>query len=171
MAETSKLVHSLGGELIYRDSRYSAVDVWVPVSQLSALAQSGVVATVSPVFKPSLNTRGIAPNQGDEAENADALRSVFGLDGSGVKVGVLSDSVNAFEHGLADSVATKDLPKGVEVIQDLILDKDVPEAAHRKHLLGMTDFYAKCTDIGIGFARNPKSKYRSYVSITIARNK
>ena len=60
---------------------------------------------------------------------------------------------------------------GVEVVQDLILDKDVPEAAHRKHLLGMTDFYAKCTDIGIGFARNPKSKYRTYVSIIIARNK
>lgn|SRR5262245_43014603 len=60
---------------------------------------------------------------------------------------------------------------GVEVIQDLILDKDVPDAAHRRHLLGMTDFYAKCTDIGIGFARNPKSKYRTYVGIIIARNR
>ena len=35
-----------------------------------------------------------------------------------MKVGVISDSVNQFEHGLADSVATGDLPKGVQIIQD-----------------------------------------------------
>src|SRR5262249_19281153 len=60
---------------------------------------------------------------------------------------------------------------GVEAIQQLIVDKDVPEAAHRRHLLGTNDFFAKCTDIGIGFARQPNSKYRTYMSIVIARKK
>jgi len=60
---------------------------------------------------------------------------------------------------------------GVEAIRNLILDKDLPAALHRKQLLGITEFYAACSDIGIGFARNPKSKYRTYVSIIIARKK
>jgi len=47
----------------------------------------------------------------------------------------------------------------------------LPAALHRKQLLGITDFYSECTDIGIGFARNPKSKYRTYMSIVIARKK
>ena len=38
------------------------------------------------------------------------------------------------------------------------------------HLLGMTEFYAGCKDIGIGFAQSPNSKYKTYVSIIIARH-
>ena len=58
-----------------------------------------------------------------------------------------------------------------EAIRNLIVDKDLPDSSHRKQLLGITDFYSECTDIGIGFARNPKSKYRTYMSIVIARKK
>jgi uncharacterized protein YkwD len=58
-----------------------------------------------------------------------------------------------------------------EAIRNLIIDRDLPAASHRKQLLGITDFYSECTDIGIGFARNPKSKYRTYMSIVIARKK
>jgi uncharacterized protein YkwD len=60
---------------------------------------------------------------------------------------------------------------GEEAIRNLIVDKDLPAALHRKQLLGITEFYAACTDIGIGFARHPKSKYRTYLSIVIARRK
>jgi uncharacterized protein YkwD len=60
---------------------------------------------------------------------------------------------------------------GVEAIRNLIVDKDLPAAPHRQQLLGITDFYAGCSDIGVGFARNPKSKYRTYLSIIIARKK
>jgi uncharacterized protein YkwD len=60
---------------------------------------------------------------------------------------------------------------GEEAIRNLIIDKDLPAASHRKQLLGITDFYSECTDIGIGFARHPKSKYRTYMSIIIARKK
>ena len=60
---------------------------------------------------------------------------------------------------------------GVAAIKNLIVDKELPAALHRKQLLGMNEFYSLCTDIGIGFARNPKSKYRTYMSIIIARKK
>jgi hypothetical protein len=58
---------------------------------------------------------------------------------------------------------------GIEAIQGLIVQKDMPDGTTRKHLLGMTDFYAGCKDIGIGFARPPKSKFRTYICIIIAR--
>jgi uncharacterized protein YkwD len=60
---------------------------------------------------------------------------------------------------------------GKEAIQGLIKDEFDKNLGHRKHLLGMTDFYAACTDIGIGIAHNPKSKYGTYVCIIIAKQK
>jgi uncharacterized protein YkwD len=60
---------------------------------------------------------------------------------------------------------------GEEAIRNLIVDKDLPAALHRKQLLRITDFYSECADIGIGFARHPKSKYQTYMSIIIARKK
>jgi uncharacterized protein YkwD len=53
----------------------------------------------------------------------------------------------------------------------LITDKGLEGAPHRKHLLGTTDFYAECTDIGAAIARRPGSTHRFYVSIIIARKK
>ena len=60
---------------------------------------------------------------------------------------------------------------GAAAIRGLVRDKGTAGAGHRKHLLGMSDFYAGCTDIGVGFARNPRSKYRSYICILVARKK
>ena len=56
-------------------------------------------------------------SQGDHALRADVARSTFGLDGSGVKVGVLSNSYNCQGGADADK-ASGDLPASVEVIQD-----------------------------------------------------
>jgi hypothetical protein len=118
MADATTLVHSLGGQLIDRVAVYHALDAWIPISQLSTLAQNSGVANVNPVYRAITSTAGIAPNQGDETLNADSLRSTFDVDGTGIKVGVLSNSVSRFERGLADSQATGDLPSDVTVIQD-----------------------------------------------------
>ncbi len=58
---------------------------------------------------------------------------------------------------------------GQDTIKMLIVDKGVKSLGHRKHLLGMTKFWSNCKDIGIGFATNPKSRYRHYVVIIIAK--
>lgn len=57
---------------------------------------------------------------------------------------------------------------GKEIIQMLILDKDTPGFGHRKHLLGMEKFYADCTDMGVGIASNPQSKFKTYACIIVA---
>jgi hypothetical protein len=107
-----------GSKLIYKNGIYNTIDAWVPVDKLSTIARDTLVLNAHPVFKAQTSQQGVANNQGDLAMNADSGRSTFGVNGSGVKVGVLSDSVNAVGGGLADSVATGDLPKNVQVIQD-----------------------------------------------------
>ena len=59
-------------------------------------------------------------------------------------------------------------PDGLSTIRGMILDKGIEELGHRKHLLGMDEFRAKHKDIGIGFARNPQSKWKTYISVVIA---
>lgn len=60
-----------------------------------------------------------------------------------------------------------------EGIIDLINDgnvKDHQKAGHRLHLLGISDFHAKSGDIGIGWATNPSSTYKTYMVVIIARH-
>ncbi len=58
---------------------------------------------------------------------------------------------------------------GTATIMRLILDKGVPGAGHRKHLLGL-EFWANALDIGIGFAANPSSRYRCYWVFVVAKH-
>ncbi len=78
---------------------------------------------------------------------------------------IKSKELNYFE-----SIAAGSDPKytGIAAVRQLILDKDTPSLGHRKHLLGLEELRAKHTDIGIGFANNPKSKHKNYVCFLIA---
>jgi subtilisin-like proprotein convertase family protein len=60
---------------------------------------------------PATNV-GAAISQGDRAHRAEAARNFFGVTGVGVKIGVLSDSVDF----LAQSIASGDLPPDVTVL-------------------------------------------------------
>jgi subtilisin family serine protease len=58
---------------------------------------------------------GAVTSQGDAAIRADVARNAFGADGTGVTVGVLSDSFNC-RLGAATGVASGDLPAGIAVL-------------------------------------------------------
>ncbi len=60
---------------------------------------------------------------------------------------------------------------GVDVINDLIIDKGINPPLHRQHLLGMTDFWEDCVDIGIGFVKTNNPARPTYVCIIIAKHK
>src|SRR5262249_53518522 len=62
-------------------------------------------------------------------------------------------------------------PTGVAAIRGLLVDEGDPNLGHRKQLLGLTTFQAGFKDIGIGFVRSPKSKYRTYMSVITARRR
>jgi hypothetical protein len=55
-------------------------------------------------------------------------------------------------------------------IISLIKDEGVIGYGHRKHLLGMTEFWEPCYDIGIGWGYNPNSKYKTYCCVLIAKH-
>ena len=58
---------------------------------------------------------------------------------------------------------------GIGAIKDLILDKYDNGKGHRKHLLGMNDFYRELTHIGIGHVKANDSKYTWYTVVIIAK--
>jgi hypothetical protein len=83
-------------------------------------------AGATPVYAAIQNV-GAVTTQGDGATNADQYRALAGVDGTGVTVGAISDSVNQVDShvdanpdkGVAESQRTGDLPaSGVNILQD-----------------------------------------------------
>ncbi len=103
-----------------------AVTGRVPVAALNDIAGIAGLKFVKPVLA---TTRvGLTTTQGDRSMRSDIARSQFGVDGTGVRVGVLSDSFDCapgpfasgqnFTRAGQDAV-NGDLPLGVRVLADL----------------------------------------------------
>jgi hypothetical protein len=82
----------------------------------SALARAGAAtlnrSTVARELQGPVTNAGAVTSQGDRAHRAAEARNFFGVTGAGVKIGVLSDSVDF----LARSIASGDLPPDVTVL-------------------------------------------------------
>jgi uncharacterized protein YkwD len=57
---------------------------------------------------------------------------------------------------------------GQAAMDALIIDAGVNPPGHRIHLLAMSDFFQRHTDIGVGFACVPGSPYRYYMAVLTA---
>ncbi|HTO13446.1 MAG TPA: S8 family serine peptidase, partial [Candidatus Binatia bacterium] len=90
----------------------------LPISAISALENLGSLQFVRPAY---FTTRaGLVTSQGDQAQRSDLARTTSGFDGTGVTVGVLSDSFNCVLTGAttaATDVANGDLSP-VNVVQE-----------------------------------------------------
>ena len=121
---STQLVRDTGGQIIIRNGQYVLTDAFIPVVRLHELAIDPMIANINPIFLGVTRQEGVANNQADLVLKGQQVRSVYGLTGAGVKVGVLSDSVDQFAiggglKGIAGSIATGDLPpEGVDVIAD-----------------------------------------------------
>ena len=60
---------------------------------------------------------GKVTSQGDAAMKSDDARAAFSVNGSGIKIGTLSDSFNC-KNGANADVTSGDLPSGVQVLQE-----------------------------------------------------
>lgn len=107
-------------EIIYRSRQNNVIDVYVPFGQLHELARDPMVASMAPMYQAITWRQGTADNQADFVQKTLAVKDNYTLDGSGVRIGVLSDSVNRFNFGLPGSIATGDLPTmpSIQVISD-----------------------------------------------------
>ena len=107
-----------GAEIASRSPRYKTVTVAVKPADLQAIAAVRGVASVSEVLTPLTFAAAGCPSgatvsEGDLQLRAAEARTQFGVDGSGVTVGILSDSFDrettAATHATED-VLTGDLP-------------------------------------------------------------
>jgi Subtilase family len=99
-----KELEGLGGIPLDVQRARGALRAWLPLDAIETLAGLTAVTSVRPAGLAV--TRQIDTSEGDVAHRADALRAAFGVDGTGVTVGVLSDGVDS----LASLEASGDLP-------------------------------------------------------------
>lgn len=73
------------------------------------------------------------------------------------------------KNNYIESISAGSSKSGVEHIQNLIYDKGYPnsssKANHRKHILGINQFWSKHIHVGIGFAYSKNTKYKGYLVI------
>jgi PKD repeat protein len=127
-----------GAKIITVSARYGMITVAAAPADLGRIAAISGVRSVQPELQPliaapapavtPLNSSadpvstdalacpwGSVRSEGDTQLHADQARSVFGIDGAGVKVGIISDSfdtsASAATHA-SDDVANGDLPGG-----------------------------------------------------------
>lgn len=87
----------------------------LPITALDELTRIDGLRFARPSY--AATQVGLTTSQGDDAMFADFGRAVFGVDGSGVTVGTLSDSYDCLGGAAAD-VASGDLPPGVVVLME-----------------------------------------------------
>jgi uncharacterized repeat protein (TIGR01451 family) len=104
-------IQSSGGAVIDSVPQFQSVRAWVPLSLAEALAGRADVQFVQGAV-PCLTRTGSVDSEGDTTHRAAEARSFFNVNGAGVKVGVLSDSVDF----LSQAVSTGDLPPNVTVL-------------------------------------------------------
>jgi len=117
-------LRATGAEVVDVSRRYQTVTVAAKPDELRDLAEAAHVANVTPVHPPVVTATetsgaiasallpcfGEATSEGDLELEAMAARDGFKVDGSGVTVGILSDSFN--RDGAADTQAPADIASG-----------------------------------------------------------
>ncbi len=92
------------------NSEWKIVQAWIPFTQFVEIAKLEFVQAIRPPDY-AIKLTGSVNTEGDAVLRADDVRSTFGITGSGITVGVISDGVDS----RADAQATQDLPAAIEV--------------------------------------------------------
>ncbi|NTW26077.1 MAG: S8 family serine peptidase, partial [Lentimicrobium sp.] len=89
----------------------SLITGFFPIANLLSLNNLPLLLLQARPVYPALTNSGIVTSQGDLSMRSSTARSAFSLTGTGVKIGVLSDSYNSISgNPAADDVSRGDLP-------------------------------------------------------------
>lgn len=122
-------IGEIGGEVVNSVGKYRAIRAWLPLDSVEALAALDEVQWIRVADRAFTNREAPRPkpvsdhvasgvadkvdtSEGDTAHDAKGARSRFGVDGTGVGIGVLSDGIGT----LADRQASGDLPDSVVIL-------------------------------------------------------
>jgi subtilisin family serine protease len=108
-------LRATGAKIVDVSSRYQTVTVAAKPGELTQLRDISRVAAATEVLTPitavsSTCPSGVAVSEGDAQLHAAEARTAFGIDGTGVTVGILSDSFN--RDGFADTHEGEDVESG-----------------------------------------------------------
>lgn len=112
---TLRELEAAGADITHVSTRYNTVTAAVDLVDLKKLAALEAVVSLTEVLKPETRQADCPTaltSEGDAQLNADQARATYNVDGSGVTVGVLSDSYAAVTSPTSadDDIATGDLP-------------------------------------------------------------
>lgn len=97
------------------------IEGYLPINQIERLIGMEGIGSVNPLYTPVQNV-GLVTSEGVNAmfvnEVTPAAPNGFGINGSGVSVGIISDSFDAAGNKYAIDQASGDLPSGVNVLLD-----------------------------------------------------
>ena len=114
--DVSQLVTQLESLGMTHIARYKhLVSGVLPIAQLDKLESVSSIRWVSSTR--ALSHAGIAINEGDFAMAADRVKVQQDVDGSGISIGVMSDSYNCL-GGADTDISTGDLPSDVRVVKE-----------------------------------------------------
>ena len=122
-------IEELGGEVVNSVRKYRAIRAWLPLDAVEVLATLDEVQRISvadraithrEVLPPKYVSENAAPrvtdkvdtSEGDAAHDATGARATFGVDGTGIGIGVLSDGIGT----LVERQASGDLPDSVVIL-------------------------------------------------------
>jgi hypothetical protein len=86
-------IQERGGKILSSLAEYKAVRAAVPLDEIENLGERADVRFIAPASRAERDT-GSVTSEADVAESAATARTAFNVTGAGVKVGVLSDSVD-----------------------------------------------------------------------------
>ena len=119
-------IQNAGATIVHVSAEYHVVTVYVNAANLNALAGIAAITGMREELQPMVQRNGIASlaqtqhtnapatcnpvvSYGDTQLNASAARATYGVNGTGIKVGILSDSYNML-GGASTDIANGELP-------------------------------------------------------------
>lgn len=96
-------IKTLGGNVIGSYPEYHAIVASIPLDEMKDLATQKEVTFIRPVVHAMQNS---VDSQGDYTHQANTARANFGVNGTGVKIGVVSDSVDHLSGSQIDGLVT-----------------------------------------------------------------
>ncbi|WP_269850896.1 S8 family peptidase [Methanosarcina horonobensis] len=102
-------------EVEERDEENHLAVAWVPLESLEILASLPEVRSIQTVLPPFVR-QGNTVSEGDLILKSSSLREFYGVNGTGIKIGIISDGVDSLE----DAQATGDVPSDVHILSNKI---------------------------------------------------
>ena len=111
--QVAPILEGMGCVILSKSERFGAIHAYVHPSRVREIAEDPRVTMISEIIPPIHNK--VNTSAGDVAHRAATARSEFGVNGNGIKIGVVSDS----SRHLLNVQKSGDLPSSVTVLPGL----------------------------------------------------